>query len=74
MNARDLLERRNYLLASIAEVDDRLVELSGEKPTNRVVAEFRHLTEVRLDLADEIRALNAEPPPLPLHPQETTQP
>lgn len=73
MTAAQLLARRNELLAAIAAIDTRLVELADQEPTNRVVSEFRYLADMRGDLSDELRGLNAEPPPLPFHPRQEQQ-
>lgn len=61
LTAAEHLAVRNELIACLAEVDDKLLTLARQKATHRLVADFRSLAQLRLELAEQIKALNAEP-------------
>lgn len=66
MTARERLEERNDVIASIQDVDDKLRSLFGAGKSYRAVAECRELLDIRNDLCATLHAMGGQPGPAPL--------
>jgi hypothetical protein len=66
MSAAERLDERNDVMIALADIDAKLTERFGDKPSYRSAAECRELLDIRDELAATLISMGGQPGPAPV--------